>query len=472
MKSFLLLLAASSVFWLLAWVSSGREAVKDFDPATARPLALSSVRQPSTTLKRITTETTVVSRIGTFQIGTLTISPDGRRFAYARKEGKGWVVEVDGKIEGTFKAVGLVQGPVGIYARTGLLDYVGIKPMIFSADSRHLAYSALEADSWFIVKDGQKGKPFKSVGSPVMSHDGQRLAYPALIPGGWCMVVDGTPGKVFDKVGPPAFSPDGRRLAYAARAGGKERMVVDGVEGKAYESLDVVSGLGALLAFPTLVPEFPIFSADGRLAHHGKQSGKWHVVVEGQESEAFAEVGDLTFSPDGKRLAFPARKPPWTVVVDGQAQGSFDKQPFLAFSPDSKRLAVITESGGKQSISIDGKTVGIHEGIGVPTFSPDSSRLAYAAKTGKQWAAVIDGITQKAYLSVSPPVFSPDGTHVAYVAAQSEDRWLVVVDGIEGKVYDGLLKGARIVFSDNSHFHYFVISQNRIVLVEEELQAG
>jgi dipeptidyl aminopeptidase/acylaminoacyl peptidase len=452
------------VFWLFAG-NFINQRVSYSAPTPARPPVLSSAE-----LKRITKETIVVPNIGHFQLGTLTVSPDGRRFAYARKESKGWVVEVDGKIEGTFKAVGIVHGPVAIYAQVGWLDLVGVKPMIFSADSRHLAYSAREDDSWFMVKDGEKSQPFKSVGSPILSRDGKRLAFAAQVPGGWCMVLDGKPGKPFEKLGPPAFSPDGRRFAYAARSDGKERMVVDGVEGKVYESLDVVSGLGAWLAFPNMVAEFPVFSADGRLAHHGKLAGKWYNVVEGQDGEAFDKVSDIVFSPDGKRIAFGARKPRWTVVVDGKDQGVFDETPYVNFSPDSKRIVMVGETGGKQTISVDGKQLGTHQGIGVPTFSPDSSRVAYAFRTGKQWSAVIDGATQKAYLSVDPPVFSPDGKHVAYVAAVAKERWTVVVDGVEGKIYDGILKGSKIVFADDTHFHYFVVSGKGIVFVEEELQ--
>lgn len=464
MRSTRVVFAALLGFGLFA-ATLNNQRVSNSAPRKARRPAVSSAE-----LKRITRETTLVSSIGNFQPGTLTVSADGRRFAYARKESKGWVVEVDGKIEGTFKAVGIVHGPVGIYAQVGFLDLVGIKPMVFSADSRHLAYGAKEEDSWFMVKDGEKSKPFKSVGSPVLSRDGKRLAFPAQVPGGWCMVVDGVPGKVFDKLGPPAFSPDGRRFAYAARLNEKERIVVDGVEGKVYESLDVVSGLGAWLAFPTMVAEFPVFSADGRLAHHGKLAGKWHIVVEGQDSEAFDKVSDIVFSPDGKRMAFAARKPRWTVVVDGKDQRVFDETPYVNFSPDSKRVVMVGEMGGKQTISVDGKELGTYQAIGVPVFSPDSSRIAFAFKTGKQWTAVIDGAPQKAYLSVDPPVFSPDQKHFAYVAAVSKDRWMVVVDGVEGKIYDGILKGSKIVFSDNTHFHYFVISGKGIVFVEEELQ--
>lgn len=435
------------------------------------PNSVSAAGVSQSNLKRVVKESTIVPKIGNFQIGTLTVSPDGRHFAYARKESQGWVVEVDGKIEGTFKAVGQVQGPVAIYAQFGLLDLPGLKPMIFSADSRHLAYGARAGDSWFMIKDREKGKPFKSVASPVMSRDGQRLAYGAAVPGGWCMVVDGNQGPVFEKLGPPAFSPDGRRVAYAARSTGKERMMIDGMEGRVYESLDIVSGLGAVLAFPTMVAEFPVFSADGRLAHHGKQSGKWHVVVEGEDGEAFNELGDIVFSPDGKRLAFGARKQTWTAIVDGQSQGAFSKVPFIMFSPDSRRVLVVSQTDKQQSITVDGKVLGTYEGIGVPTFSSDSSRVAYSVKSGKQWAAVIEGAMQKSYMSVDPPVFSPGATHVAYVAALAKDRWMVVVDGVEGKTYDGILRGSKIVFDDEKHFHYFVISQDGVVFVEEEIQS-
>jgi hypothetical protein len=131
---------------------------------------------------------------------------------------------------------------------------------------------------------------------------------------------------------------------------------------------------------------------------------------------------------------------------------------------------MVGETAGQQTISVDGKVLGTHQLIGVPSFSPDSSRVAYAFRTGKQWTAVIDGAPQKAYLSVDPPVFSPDGKHVAYVAALTKDRWTVVVDGVEGKIYDGILKGSKVVFADNTHFHYFVIAGKGIVFVEEELQ--
>jgi len=434
-------------------------------------LAASWVGGQASTLRRVTTaETVVTASIGTFKVGTLTVSPNGRRFAYARKEGSGFVVEVDGKVEATYKDIGPLVQPM--YFDTPLGYFPGIKPMIFSGDSQHLAYGAKDGDSWFIVQDGRKGQPFKGVGGPVMSRDGSRLAYAAMVAGGWAVVLDGSPGKAYEKVGPPVFSPDGKRVAHAARARGREMIVIDGVEGKGYDSVDTTQ-LGVALAFPTMVITFPVFSADGRLGHTAKQADTWRVVIDGQESGSFNEMSDLCFSPDGARWAVSARNDRvWTVVVDGKGQGAFDKMPILVFSPDSRRLAIATMSKDKQSVIVDGQVVGTYEAVGVPAFNPAGNRVAFIAKTGKQWAVVVDGTMQKPYLSVGQPVFSPDGNRVAYAAALAEGRWVVVVDGVEGKEYGALLKGANVGFDDNNHLHYFMVAKERILLIEEELQTG
>jgi hypothetical protein len=423
------------------------------------------------TLRRVTTgETAVTANVGTFKVGTLTVSPNGRRFAYARKEGSGFVVEVDGKVEATYKDIGPVVQP--LYFDTPLGYLAGIKPMIFSGDSQHLVYGARDGDSWIIVRDGRKGEPFKSVGGPVLSHDGSRLAYAAMVAGGWAVVLDGSPGKTYEKVGPPVFSPDGKRIAHAARAKGREMIVIDGVEGKGYDSVDTTQ-FGVGLAFPNMVITFPVFSAGGRWGHTAKQGETWRVVLDGQESGSFDEVSDMCFSPDGAHWAVPVRNGRvWTAVVDGKGQGSFDKMPVLVFSQDGKRFAIATTSKDRQSVMVDGQVLGTHEAVGLPVFSPVGNRVAYGVKTGKQWAIVVDGTTQKPYMAVGQPVFSPDGNRVAYPAALAEGRWVVVVEGVEGKEYAGLLKGAGVVFDDNSHLHYLVVSKERVLLVEEELQTG
>jgi hypothetical protein len=50
---------------------------------------------------------------------------------------------------------------------------------------------------------------------------------------------------------------------------------------------------------------------------------------------------------------------------------------------------------------------------------------------------VVDGVEGKEYDGAASLVFSPDSGRVAY-GAQRGGKWLVVVDGVEGKEYDAI----------------------------------
>jgi len=47
---------------------------------------------------------------------------------------------------------------------------------------------------------------------------------------------------------------------------------------------------------------------------------------------------------------------------------------------------------------------------------------------------------------------SPDSTRMTYGAVRG-DKWLVVVDGAEGKEYDTFLRGSRLVFDSPTALH-------------------
>jgi hypothetical protein len=119
---------------------------------------------------------------------------------------------------------------------------------VFSADSQHVAYAANDAkeDTWFVVLDGQAGKPYESwVTGPIFSPDSQRLAYAAAVhEAKQVVVVDGRESKAYKgiKVGLLAFSPDSRRLAYGAQGDQGWVMVLDDQEGKPYENLLSLGG--------------------------------------------------------------------------------------------------------------------------------------------------------------------------------------------------------------------------------------
>jgi uncharacterized RDD family membrane protein YckC/Tol biopolymer transport system component len=89
------------------------------------------------------------------------------------------------------------------------------------------------------------------------------------------------------------------------------------------------------------------------------------------------------------------------------------------------------------------------------TVSPDSRRVAYVAQLGDKVFVVVDGKEGKPYdgIAEGTPIFSPDSRRVAY-AAQLGDKQFVVVDGKEEKQYDGILEGGLIFSPDSQRVAY------------------
>ncbi len=67
------------------------------------------------------------------------------------------------------------------------------------------------------------------------------------------------------------------------------------------------------------------------------------------------------------------------------------------------------------------------------------------AQKGQKWLVVIDGQEGPVYDEISQVgrIFSPDGKRVAYPAKKGR-KWLVVMDGREESEYDGI---DQVVFS-------------------------
>ena len=81
--------------------------------------------------------------------------------------------------------------------------------------------------------------------------------------------------------------------------------------------------------------------------------------------------------------------------------------------------------------------------------SPDSKRVVCAAQVGNKQFVVVDGNEGKHYDGIMEgyPIFSLDSKRVAYVARVG-NKWLVVVDGKEEKQYDGIGEGSQSLFHD------------------------
>jgi hypothetical protein len=123
-------------------------------------------------------------------------------------------------------------------------------------------------------------------GGLVFSPDSQRLAYGCKRRGKWMVVLDGKEGPTFDGVGEDSlrFSPDSKRFMYAAGRAQLLFAVIDGIESRVPEEM--------------LAPG-PVFSPDSRhVAYAGGPGGKngrsW-LVVDGQKSEPYNQIGGFRF---------------------------------------------------------------------------------------------------------------------------------------------------------------------------------
>lgn len=337
---------------------------------------------------------------------SVVISPDGTRGAYVRPlKGGTLLVVVDGN------------------ASPQAYEQLG-RNLVFSPDSRHVAFAGSRGDHWYVVVDGAEGDPFDSVvpDSIVFSPQGDRVACVAELDGRASVVTNETPGKAYDAIvdGSLVFAVDGR-LAYVARAGGKESLVLDGEEGKSYDTVGR-----------------PRFSRDGRhVAFAAAAGGTTFVVIDGVEGRARPADDpvhplSLLFSPSGAAAYVVGPRGRVRAVIDG-VEGRPYEQVFddsIAFSPEGRRFAYVAVRGGadgappRSVVVVDGKEGPPHQGVvpGSIRFSPDGRRFAYLSeRSGPDGAvrrsAVVDGVEGKPYDWVcDAPVFSPDGRHYAYVA--------------------------------------------------------
>jgi len=101
----------------------------------------------------------------------------------------------------------------------------------------------------------------------------------------------------------------------------------------------------------------------------------------------------------------------------------------------------------------------------------NSEKGRCAAKTGPKWCVVIDGKEGKPYdgMVIGTLVFSPDSKRVAY-GVELGSKQFVVVDEKEARQYDSIvtLGGGKFTFDSADSFHYLAVKGSSIYLVEHK----
>ena len=423
---------------------------------------------------------------------SLKVSRNGRTVAYTNNVDGKQVVIVNGKEESAqYKQLGAY--------------YVTLSP-----DGKHLAYVVHDdqEDRLFAVIDGVASEHYQDIGfgTPIFSDDSQSVAYAASSEGKWFVVLDGQEGDKYDYIDARSliFRPDGRTLAYAAKVDDKWFVINGDKKGEPYDEILV----GSLC-----------FSPDGKHFVYGARSGeKWTIVLDDVAGQEYFSVyvDKDGFSPDSKHLAYlAADDKSGFVVLDGQELKHYWGIGYgsAVFSPDSQRLAYAAILKGHEHteeeelageghddheeeeewcVVVDGEEGTIYNGVTPPVFSPDNQRVAYFAwsiadEPGSQrassseqadnaiWALVLDGVKYREKydnIGMNTLVFSPDSKHVAFVA-KAGDKLTVVVDGKQGKLYDGvvasLLFGGNVSFDPDGTLRYVAIEGEDVLLVEEKI---
>jgi hypothetical protein len=188
------------------------------------------------------------------------------------------------------------------------------------------------------------------------------------------------------------WSPDGKR--YSAVCKTKQNsmfMVIDGKKEPEYARVSNVYQGHRWVS--------RAFTADSSKSVYLGWTDKEFIVVEGEESDGFKAIDDLTFSKQGGHIAFVAtndadQKIP---VIDGQALEPRTSVSDFMFTPDGTHYALL--AGGRGNDQRDAKV--IVDGVEQP-FKFGGDFIHYTTGSDEP---------DRKFL------FSPDGKHVVYLAS-------------------------------------------------------
>ena len=375
-------------------------------------------------------------------IGGLIYSPDGKSVAFSmQKDGKSYIAR-DGVTGAPYDSVNPpLYSPNGkslaYVARKNGFDvivkdgvesspYDSISALTYSPDSKRFAFEAMSHGKWMVVVDEREGKEYSEIDMGIVfSPDNSGFfAYSAVDGQKHFIVRNGVEGKAYETsdsrayIDAPIYSPDAKNIAYTVPASAsptkKALLVKDGIETNTkYDAINQIA-----------------YSPSGSgFTFVGQTGDTCYVVRDGVESSAYDAAPfscDFTYSPDGKSLAFQGKKgSKWDVVKDGVASKSYDSILQLVYSPDGKSFAFGGYKGGSEVVVKDGVEMTGYDNAAFPVYSPDSKSFTFQASRNSKWFVVKDGAESALYDSTNDPAYSSDSSSLSFEGERDGKRYIV-----------------------------------------------
>jgi hypothetical protein len=350
-------------------------------------------------------------------------APSGEFFFAERGAGVAFAVDVDGKTQV------LHNGRAG-------KPYAGVGTIALSPDGSRCAYAALIDGKWRVVVDGVEGeRGFDAVWRPAFSPDGKHVLYQALAGERWLLAVDrtvnaGTPKRNRS----PEFSADSSRVAFRDEVGddGEGKLVVTDL--KLERPVVVAERVSSMVVDASRSKIGAVFAtAEGQ----GVLTVTFDRPEQARKGALYRAVHDLVLAPDGGAVAYVAERAGQRLIVldDRELPVQADMLLFPTVRPGGKAVGAFVASGGAVRFAqffAEGAPEAAYEEVEGLVYSDDGRSHAYAARRGPSWVVVVNGKEGPPFDRVVSPQFTPSGKAVVYRARQSGRRFVVVAD-LEGK---------------------------------------
>jgi hypothetical protein len=269
-----------------------------------------------------------------FVAGSMTFSPDSK-LAYGYFEG-----QLIGRLQIGGKTIVMDDGNKIAEYDKGRGESLVEKSVLYSPDSKTLAYGAVRNGKHFVVIDGKEEKPHDKISEKIcFSPDSKRYGYATIDNGIWSMILDGKKDKEYQGIGWHLFSPDSKSFAYHAFDNSGGLVIFNGKEKRKYP--------GGILS------QFYGFSPDSKHFAYGVERGyDQFAVLDDIEHKKYSGIPQisLSFSPDSKHLVYAANKNnrSMTIVVNNNELDTDINlvlgASFVFDSPDKFHTLVISKN--------------------------------------------------------------------------------------------------------------------------------